>query len=153
MTCALCYRPSNWFGWMEPRRPMTPIRKRWLFCSRRCLEVFITLRFGEPAMLNPVVMNTTALKACLNPLGQYLDAAGLNRPLADYSQDEVLALIDTLVVAYRDSMLSQYEAALRQERLLYEHRDPQHREQARGAAKHRDQERGNRHLLSTGGRA
>ncbi|HRH77751.1 MAG TPA: DUF6511 domain-containing protein [Cellvibrionaceae bacterium] len=104
-------------------------------------------------MLDPVVMNTTALKACLNPLGQYLDAAGLNRPLADYSQDEVLALIDTLVVAYRDSMLSQYEAALVQERLLYEDRDPEHRDQERRDPKRLNQERVNRHLLSPGGRA
>ena len=119
MTCALCYRPSNGFGWMEPRRPMTPIRQRWLFCSRRCLEVFIALHTWEPAMLDPAVMNTTALKACLNPLGHYVETTGLSRPLADYSQDEILALIDTVVVAYRDSMLSQYEAALANERLLY----------------------------------
>lgn len=119
MTCALCYRPSKGFGWMEPRRPMTPIRQRWLFCTRRCLEVFIALRTWEPAMLDPAVMNTTALKACLNPLGHYVEATGLNRPLADYSQDEILALIDTVVVAYRDSMLGQYEAALANERLLY----------------------------------
>ena len=70
-------------------------------------------------MLDPAVMNTTALKACLNPLGHYVETTGLSRPLADYSQDEILALIDTVVVAYRDSMLSQYEAALANERLLY----------------------------------
>lgn len=68
-------------------------------------------------MLDPVAMKNTALAACLKPLGDFLEAHGLDRPLAQYSRNEILSLVDTVVIAYQDNMLIQYENAVVQEKL------------------------------------
>ena len=67
-------------------------------------------------MLDPVAMKNAALVACLKPLGDYLDTMGFERPLAGYSREEILGLVDVIVVAYQDHMRLQYENAVASER-------------------------------------
>ena len=45
------------------------------------------------------------MAAALGPLGEYMDEIGWDRPLADYSRDEVLTLIEVAVAALPGCML------------------------------------------------
>ena len=60
-------------------------------------------------MIDPSEMELTAMASCLAPLGEYVGAIGMQRPLADYSKDEVLMLIDVVVTAYQEHMLVEHE--------------------------------------------
>jgi hypothetical protein len=54
-------------------------------------------------MIDPSDMEMAAMRACLAPLGEYVgDRSACSVPLADYSRDEVLTLIDVVVTAYQD---------------------------------------------------
>jgi hypothetical protein len=57
----------------------------------------------EGHMIDPSDMELAAMRACLSPLGEYVGSIGMQRPLADYSRDEVLMLIDVVVTAYQDA--------------------------------------------------
>lgn len=48
-------------------------------------------------MIDPSDMELAAMTSCLAPLGEYVGSIGMQRPLADYSKDEVLMLIDVVV--------------------------------------------------------
>ncbi len=60
-------------------------------------------------MIDPSEMEIAAMQSCLAPLGEYVGCIGMQRPIADYSRDEVLALIDVIVSAYQDQMLEAHE--------------------------------------------
>ncbi len=60
-------------------------------------------------MIDPSEMELAAMQSCLAPLGEYVGFIGMQRPLADYSRDEVLALVDVIVSAYQDQMLEAHE--------------------------------------------
>ena len=47
---------------------------------------------------------------------------GMQRPLADYSRDEVLMLIDVVVTRYQDSMLAEHERMAARDRQFLEQR-------------------------------
>ena len=41
-------------------------------------------------MIDPTDMELAAMASCLAPLGEYVGAIGMQRPLADYSKDEAV---------------------------------------------------------------
>ena len=43
--------------------------------------------------------------AALGPLGEYVASIGMDRPLADYSREEVLTLIEVVVTAFQDHLI------------------------------------------------
>ena len=47
---------------------------------------------------------------------------GLQRPLADYSRDEVLTLVDVVVTAYQDHMVEGYERMAARDRPFLQER-------------------------------
>jgi len=57
-------------------------------------------------MIDPTEMEQAALAACLKPLGDYVTALGVDMPLAAYSKDQVLGLIDVVITTYQDQMVS-----------------------------------------------
>ncbi|MDH5528174.1 MAG: DUF6511 domain-containing protein [Nitrospirota bacterium] len=61
-------------------------------------------------MIDPTEMEQAALAACLGPLGDYVTALGLDTPLAAYSKDQILGLIDVVVTTYQDQMVAGHEA-------------------------------------------
>lgn len=113
MKCAICYRKAKGYGWFNPRlKPGDPKRysDKWVFCSRRCQDAFCLLMTKtEARMIDPSDMELAAMRACLSPLGEYVGSIGMQRPLADYTRDEVLALIDVVVTAYQDQMVEEHE--------------------------------------------
>ncbi len=113
MTCAICHRKAKGYGWFNPRVPRTdPSRynDKWVFCSRRCQSAFCNLMTKtEGKMIDPSDMEIAAMQSCLGPLGQYVSVIGMQRPLADYTRDEVLSLIDVVVTVYQDRMIEEHE--------------------------------------------
>ena len=60
-------------------------------------------------MIDPTEMEQAALAACLKPLGDYVAALGLDKPLAAYSKNQVLGLIEVVITTYQDRMVAGHE--------------------------------------------
>ena len=56
-------------------------------------------------MVDPTELEQAAMAAALGPLGEYVGSIGMDRPLADYSRDEVLTLIEVVVTAFQDHLI------------------------------------------------
>ena len=126
MKCAICYRKAKGYGWFNPRlKPSDPKRYSddWVFCSRRCQDAFCLLMTKtEARMIDPSDMELVAMRSCLSPLGEYVGSIGMQRPLADYTRDEVLTLIDVVVTAYQDQMIEAHERMAAKDRAFLEER-------------------------------
>ena len=126
MKCIVCHRQAKGYGWFNTRRKRGDPQRysdQWVFCSRRCQESFSKLMSKtEGQMIDPSDMEIAAMRACLAPLGEYVGEVGLQRPLADYSRDEVLMLIDVVVTAYQDCMVAEHERMAAKDRAFFEER-------------------------------
>jgi hypothetical protein len=126
LRCAICSRKAKGYGWFNPRlKPSDPNRysNKWVFCSRRCQDAFCLLMTKtEARMIDPSDMELAAMRACLSPLGEYVGSIGMERPLADYTREEVLTLIDVVVTAYQDQMIEEHERMAAKDRAFLEER-------------------------------
>ena len=126
MRCAICSRKAKGYGWFNPRlKPSDPNRysDKWVFCSRRCQDAFCLLMTKtEARMIDPSDMELAAMRACLSPLGEYVGFIGMQRPLADYTREEALTLIDVVVTAYQDQMIEEHERMAAKDRAFLEER-------------------------------
>ena len=119
MRCYVCSRQAKGFGWFGHGR----FTDRRVFCSMRCQDAFCRLmEKTEGHMIDPSEMEIAAMQACLAPLGEYVAAVGMERPLAEYSRDEALALVDAVVTAYQDYMLAEHERMAARDRAFFEER-------------------------------
>jgi hypothetical protein len=113
LKCAVCARQAKGYGWFNPHlKRSDPARysDHWVFCSRRCQNAFSTLmNKTQGHMINPSDMESTAMGACLQPLGEFVGMIGMDRPLASYSRMEVLSLIEVVVTAYQGQMTAEHE--------------------------------------------
>ena len=73
-------------------------------------------------MIDPSDMELAAMRACLPPLGEYVGSIGMERPLANYTREEVLTLIDVVVTAYQDQMIEEHERMAAKDRAFLEER-------------------------------
>jgi hypothetical protein len=55
-------------------------------------------------MVDPTELEQAAMAAVLVPLGEVVAEIGMDKPLKDYTRDEVLTLIEVVVTAYQDHM-------------------------------------------------
>ena len=126
MKCIVCHRQAKGYGWFNTRRKRGDPQRysdQWVFCSRRWQESFCKLvNQKEGLMIHPSEMEIAAMRACLAPLGEYVGEIGMQRPLADYSRDEVLMLIDVVVTAYQDCMVAEHERMAAKDRAFFEER-------------------------------
>lgn len=124
MKCAICSRKAKGYGWFNPRlKPSDPNRysDKWVFCSRRCQDAFcLLMNKTEGRMIDPSDMELAAMRACLSPLGEYVGSIGMERPLADYTREEVLTLIEVVVTAYQDQMIEEHERMAAKDRAFLE---------------------------------
>jgi hypothetical protein len=111
--CVVCSRQAGSLGWFNAQLKRSDPRRysdRWVFCSMRCQNAFSQImNKTEGQMIDPTEMELAAVRSCLAPLGEYVGTIGMQRPLADYSREEVLALIDVVVAAYQQQMLAEHE--------------------------------------------
>ena len=77
-------------------------------------------------MIDATVTERAAMAAALHPLGEFVAEVGLEKPLADYTREQILALVEVVVDAYHEHLVeaAEREAALEAERLqrLEQHR-------------------------------
>lgn len=133
MLCAICHRPGRGFLWQDPQAPRegraAGRRERVRFCSVRCQTLFGTLHHhaatrarrsddAEAQVIDASDTEKAAMASALRPLGDYVVAVGVERPLAAYSRDEILALIERVIDAYQAHLLEAAEReAARQDEL------------------------------------
>lgn len=126
MKCAVCSRQAKGLGWFNARlKRSDPARysDRWVFCSMPCQNAFSQImNKTEGHMIDPSDMEIAAMRSCLSPLGEYVGEIGIERPLADYSREEVLTLIDVVVTAYQEQMLAEHERMAAKDRAFFEER-------------------------------
>ena len=106
--CALCKRQAGGFGFIPPPlRASYPANRKMMkhFCSRRCQEVF-SKKYKENNMIDLTKNEKEAIESALKPLGEYVAEIGMDRPLSNYTREEVLCLIEVAVTAYFDFMQS-----------------------------------------------
>ena len=108
MTCKICCRQSRGFGWFNPLYPIGDPRRdasRVWFCSKHCQDLFVQrLSPGGFVMVDPTELEQAAMAAALVPLGEIVTEIGMDKPMADYSKEQVLTLIEVVVTAYQDHM-------------------------------------------------
>jgi hypothetical protein len=70
-------------------------------------------------MIDATVTERAAMAAALHPLGEFVAEVGLEKPLADYTRDQILALVEVVVDAYHEHLVeaAEREATLEAERL------------------------------------
>ena len=70
-------------------------------------------------MIDATETEKAAMGAALRPLGDYVAQLGLQRPLADYTRDEILTLVEVVIDAYHAHLVeaAEREATLEAERL------------------------------------
>lgn len=73
-------------------------------------------------MIDPSDLERQAMRSCLIPLGEYVASISMERSLADYSQEEVLTLIDVVVTAYQEHMINEHERIAEKESAFFEER-------------------------------
>ena len=126
MKCAVCYRQAKGYGWFNARRSRSdPMRycDDWKFCSRRCQNAFSNLmNKTDGQMIDPTEMEINAMNACLPNLGELVVELGIERPLATYSKDEILSLIEVVVTSYQSHMATEHERMATRDRTYLEQR-------------------------------
>ena len=73
-------------------------------------------------MIDPSEMEIAAMQSCLEPLGEYVASIGMERPLADYSREDVLTLIEVVITAYQSLMIEEHERMAAKDRAFLEQR-------------------------------
>lgn len=104
--CQICKREAGGFGFIKPPLRAGDSRNqgyRKYFCSRNCQTIFSN-HFKENTMIDLTKAEKDSIEYALKPLGEYVAEIGMNRPVANYSREEVLCLIEVAVTAYFDSM-------------------------------------------------
>lgn len=113
-TCAVCGRETRGFGWFNPWMKATDPRQaqqqRW-FCSRRCQNAYarqMKLR-GNVPMDRPTELEKEAIVETLPALGEYVARLGMERPLAQYSREEILGMVDVIVTVFQQRLVEKLE--------------------------------------------
>ena len=139
MPCAICRRQPRGFLWQDPEyrptqtqaesgekgRPETAV-----FCSFRCQTLFGAIRQSREARRrwaeapeDPVIdaseTEKAAMASALRPLGDYVVAVGVGRPLAAYSRAEILTLVELVIDAYQAHLLEVAEREAAREDALF----------------------------------
>ena len=77
-------------------------------------------------MIDATETERAAMAAALHPLGEIVAEVGLEKPLADYTREQILTLVEVVVDAYHEHLVeaAEREATLEAERLqrLEQHR-------------------------------
>ena len=78
----------------------------WLMSEIRAVPKNMLLEATN--MIDSTDLEKAAMTAALRPLGEYVGSVGMQRPLADYRREEVLALVEVVITAYQDHMANAY---------------------------------------------
>ena len=62
-------------------------------------------------MIDLTKAEKNSIESALKPVGEYVAEIGMDRPLSNYSREEVLCLIEVAITAYQDSMRQKEESS------------------------------------------
>lgn len=122
MKCWVCQRQARGFGHNDGRHKIGDPRRYpldWVFCSRRCQDIFHTLygrrlaaeeRGGAP-MVDASEIERAAMRDCLKAFGAAAEAVGFDKPLGAYSEAEAMKVIDAIVTRYTEALTEHHERA------------------------------------------
>ena len=70
-------------------------------------------------MIDATETERAAMAAALHPLGEFVAEVGLEKPLAEYTREQILTLVEVVVDAYHEHLVeaAEREATLEAERL------------------------------------
>lgn len=124
MKCWICHRQARGFGHTDIRHSVGNPRRYpidWVFCSKKCQNVFNAM-YGnwqralngcvditEVPMIDPSDIELASMKKCLKAFGDSVGAIGFDKPLGEYSESEALGVIDAIVTCWTDAMLEHHE--------------------------------------------
>ncbi len=124
MKCWVCNRQAGGFGHTDIRHSVGNPRRYpidWVFCSKKCQNVFHAMygnwqralngcvKLTEVPMIDPSDIELASMKKCLKAFGESAAAIGFDKPLGDYSEAEALGVIDAIVTCWTDAMLEHHE--------------------------------------------
>ena len=108
MICAVCGREGRGYCWVSDRNgPRDSDGRRFFkrFCSRECQLLHSKrAKVGGGIVIDPTHNESEAMKLTLKPLGEYVASIGIQRPLADYTREEILQLVDVVLTAYFENL-------------------------------------------------
>ena len=122
MKCWVCKRQSRGFGHTDNRHGVGNPRRYpidWVFCSRRCQDIFHTLygrrlaaeERGEALMVDASDIEIAAMRDCLKAFGSAAEHIGFDKPLGAYSEAEAMTVIDAIVTRYTEALTEHHERA------------------------------------------
>ena len=100
--CAICFREQRGLGFMPKLTHHNKSEQR--FCSMVCLDLFARLFKETNGMVDMTDFERAALNACLIPLSECVSQIGLEKPLAEYTKEQVLTVIEVVVTAFQSEM-------------------------------------------------
>ena len=56
-------------------------------------------------MIDATALERAAMAAALHPLGEFVAQVGLERPLADYTREQILTLVEVVVDAFQAHLI------------------------------------------------
>jgi hypothetical protein len=126
MPCVICRRQARGLLWQSPKARPETRRETFAFCSFRCQTLFGAFRKlqeqrqrrlqkTEVPVIDASDTEKAAMAAALRPLGDYVTDLGLERPLAAYSREEILTLIEIVVDAFQAHLLEVAERQAEQD--------------------------------------
>ena len=120
--CWVCKRQARGFGHSDGRFKIADPRRYpldWVFCSRRCQDIFHTLygrrlaaeERGEVPMVDASDIEIAAMRDCLKAFGTVAGQIGFDKPLGTYSEAEAMTVIDAIVTRYTEALTEHHERA------------------------------------------
>jgi hypothetical protein len=120
MKCWVCQRQARGFGHLDSRYRIADPRRYpldWVFCSRRCQDIFHTLygrrsaaeERGETYMVDASDIEIAAMRDCLKAFGSAAEQIGFDKPLGAYSEAEAMTVIDAIVTRYTEALTEHHE--------------------------------------------
>lgn len=107
MICAICRREAKGFGWQDMRFSRNDKRRlktaKW-FCSKHCQDIRSIIIKEHGKMIDPTENEKQAMEQAIKPLGELVAGIGMQKPLADYSRDEIIQLIDVVVTNFQENL-------------------------------------------------
>jgi hypothetical protein len=102
VTCAVCLRPAQGFGFFNPNTPR-PREHRW-FCSMPCQAWFAARQKKGLTMQGMTAEEHHAVAATMKRIALLMDEIGWQTAFADLTEAQVRALIEEAVEGFREAM-------------------------------------------------
>ncbi|WNO10399.1 DUF6511 domain-containing protein [Teredinibacter sp. KSP-S5-2] len=121
--CFVCRKWARGFGWSQPPLSIRHYPVRLLtvidmasprkYCSKQCQDIDTRLRFIGVNVDNENI-HTQAIDLTIGPLADYIcQQVGVTKSLEEYTKDNIVGLIETVVASYhrqRQSIANQIQA-------------------------------------------